>query len=276
MKANWGMLAHLAGLAVLAIAGLALPLALAQAPQTFNEHEVRSQTSALDKPDVWTFDFRFKEPRLIQVSIPGRGPRILWYLWYQVINRTGEPRTFIPDFELVTLDHPGVFHDGEFPAAEELIRKREDSSGYQDIKNSVTIATQPIPPSKADSEAFPRAVTGVAIWDGASADPKRRDTLEKDLADANRFTIFVSGLSNGWVQVDPLVQGKTDAPIVRRKTLQLNFKRLGDRYYMDSREITFVAPAEWIYRASQIRIPQRQPAAAPKAAAAFDLQLAPH
>jgi hypothetical protein len=261
---------------MLAVVGLALPLALAQSQQTFNEFEVRSQTSALDKPDVWTLDFRFKEPRLIQVNIPGRGPRICWYLWYQVINRTGEPRTFIPDFELVTLDHPAVFHDGEFPSAEELIRKREDRSGYQDIKNSVTIATQPIPASKADSEAFPRAVTGVAIWDGASADPKKRDPQEKDLADANRFTIFVSGLSNGWVQVDPLVQGKAEAPIVRRKTLQLNFKRLGDRYYMDSREITFVPPAEWIYRASQIRIPQRQPAERPKAAAALDHQLAPH
>jgi len=239
---------------------LAVPLglALAQAPYTFNEREVRSQASALDKSDVWTLDFRFKDPRLIKVDVPARGPRICWYMWYQVINRTGQPRTFNLDFELVTLDHPAVYKDEILPSVEDAIRKREDPTGYQDIKNSVTIAQSPIPPSKADSEAFPRAVTGVAIWDGTSADPKRRDATKKDLADANRFTIFVSGLSNGWVQVDPLVRGKTDAPVVRRKTLQLNFKRLGDRYYMDSREINFVPPAEWIYRASQIQIPERK------------------
>jgi len=260
MKADWGMLARRMGLALLAAAVLVLPLAFAQGPYTFNEREVRSQTSALDKSDVWTLDFRFKDPRLIKVNVPARGPRICWYMWYQVINRTGQPQTFVPDFELVTLDHPAVYPDegGTLPCVEDAIRKREDPTGYQDIKNSVTIASKPIPPSKADNEAFPRAITGVAIWDGTSADPRRRDATRKDLADASRFTIFVSGLSNGWVQVDPLVRGKAEAPIIRRKTLQLNFKRLGDRYYMDSREISFVPPAEWIYRSSQLRIPERQ------------------
>jgi hypothetical protein len=260
MKAGWAILARRMGLALLGTTVLALPLglSLAQGPYTFNEREVRSQTSALDKSDVWTFDFRFKDPRLIKVNEPGRGQRIFWYMWYQVINRTGEPQTFYPDFELVTLDHPAVYHDDIFPTVEDAIRKREDPTGYQDIKNSVTIAAQPIPPSKADSEAFPRAVTGVAIWDGTSADPKKRDPEKKDLADAGRFSIFVSGLSNGWVRVDPLVKGKAEAPVIRRKTLQLNFKRLGDRYYMDSREISFVPPAEWMYRASQLRVPDPQ------------------
>src|SRR5262249_55542206 len=84
---------------------------------------------------------------------------------------------------------------------------------------------------------------------------------KKDLADSNRFSIFVSGLSNGFVRVDPTGPDKDAAPI-RRKTLQLNFKRLGDRYYMDSREISFEPPAEWIYRASRLRVPG-QPAEPP-------------
>jgi hypothetical protein len=280
MKASWGMLARPVGPALLAVAILALPLALAQGPYTFNEREVRSQASALDKSDVWTMDFRFKDPRLIKVNIPARGPRICWYMWYQVINRTGQPRKINLNFDLVTLEHPAVYPDdgGTLPCVEDAIRKREDPTGYQDIKNSVTIANEPIPASKADNEAFPRAVTGVAIWDGASADPKLRDANKKDLSDANRFTIFVSGLSNGQVEVDPLLRDKTEAPVVRRKTLQLNFKRLGDRYYMDSREISFVPPSEWVYRASQIKIPERQadkgPPMAPKApAAALSFQL---
>src|SRR6266436_4123118 len=192
MNAGWAMFARRIGLALLGTAVLALSLtvALAQGPYTFNEREVRSKSSALDKSDVWTMDFRFKDPRLIKVNIPGRGSRICWYMWYQVVNRTGEPQTFYPDFELVTLDHPAVYHDEVLPSVEAAIRKREDATGYQDIKNSVTIAAQPIPPSKADSEAFPRAVTGVAIWDGTSADPKQRDPDKKDLADAGRFSIF--------------------------------------------------------------------------------------
>ena len=76
-------------------------------------------------------------------------------------------------------------------------------------------------------------MTGVAIWDDT--------TKEQTLRDTTRFSIFVAGLSNGWSVDD---NGK-----VRRKTLQLNFRRLGDRFYQDAREIHFVAPAEWVYRA---------------------------
>src|SRR5262249_40557627 len=70
--------------------------------------------------------------------------------------------------------------------------------------------------------------------------------------DANRFSIFVSGLSNGWslAEIPP-----GNKQVVRRKTLQLNFKRLGDRYYQHSGEIQFVPPAEWVYRASSLTLP---------------------
>src|SRR5262249_16307194 len=106
-------------------------------------------------------------------------------------------------------------------------------------KNSVTIAKEPIPVS--EEEATPKAVTGVAIWDDTSE--------EQYLRDSNRYSIFVSGLSNGW--------GLTDKEtVVRRKTLQLNFKRIGDRYYMDSREISFEAPHVWIYRGSPLKLPK--------------------
>ena len=43
-------------------------------------------------------------------------------------------------------------------------------------------------------------------------------------------------------------------PVVRRKTLELNFKRLGDRYNMFSEEIQLdkTRPYQWIYRASEL------------------------
>jgi hypothetical protein len=229
---------------------------------TFNEREIRSEGSDTEdaKSGVWAFDFRFKDPRLIKVNVPGRGTRICWYLWYQVINRTKEPQLFIPDFE-VTNDYPGVYHDEVLPSVQDAISKIEDPTGYQDIKNSVTIAAQPIPVSKPEGTAYPRPVTGVAIWDGTSADPKGQNPKVKDLADSTRFSIFISGLSNGWVLVDALPSGagKSEPPVIRRKTLQLNFKRLSDRMSLDSRAISFEPPAEWIYRASQIQLPAELP-----------------
>lgn len=240
------------GLGVLFL--LALGFTPADGQVTFNEREVKSDPVEGDKSDVWAFDFRFKDPRLIKVNYPGRGTRIFWYLWYQVINRTGEPRKFAPEFELVTLDHPGAYKDEVLPAVVEAIKRVEDPTGYQDIKNSVTIGSAPIPLSKPVGEAFPKAVTGVAVWDASPADPRKRDNKDsKDLMDATRFSIFVRNLSNGFVRVDPIAPGQP--PITRYKTLQLNFRRQGDRTSLDSRDISFVAPAEWIYRAATKRMP---------------------
>src|SRR5262249_55118197 len=157
----------------------------------YNEKQVQPRINVEDPaneingPDgkVWVLGFRFNEPRLITVDIPGRGRKICWYLWYQVINNTKEPHLFIPDFELVTLDKPGVYHDQVLPKVQEAIRQVEDPTGYMDIKNSVTMTYQPIPPSRPDAVARP--VTGVAIWDDVNPD-------------ANRFSIFVQGLSNGY------------------------------------------------------------------------------
>jgi hypothetical protein len=224
-----------------------------------NERDAKAQINVEDKDDIrkpdskiWVLDFKFYDPRLITVDIPGRGRKLCWYLKYQVINNTKEPRTFIPDFELVTIDKPGVFHDQVLPKVQEAIRQVEDPTGYIDFKNSVTIASKPIPPSKPD--AAPRAVTGVAIWDDVNPD-------------ANRFSIFVSGLSNGWSLAEVPPDNKQ---IVRRKTLQLNFKRLGDRYYQHSGEIHFVPPVEWVYRATNVTLPGTGSAPKPAAAPAPD------
>lgn len=233
------------------LAGIGVSRGLGQGAG-FNEREVKSEASPLDPTFVWSFDFRFKDPRIIKVNIPGRGTRICWYMWYQVVNRTGKPQQFIPDFELVTLDNPAVYPDEVLPIVEEEIRKREDPTGYQDIMNSVTISKVPIPISAPVDKGFPRAVTGVAIWDASPADPKKRPAGAKDLSETTRFSVFVRGLSNGFRVLDPVAPGLP--PITRHKTLQLNFKRIGDRYSTDSRDIVFVAPAEWIYRATDRKI----------------------
>jgi hypothetical protein len=208
-----------------------------------NEREVKPEANVQDGDDitspeskVWVLDFKFKDPRVIKVDVPGRGQRVCWYLWYQVTNFTKQPRVFVPDFELVTRDKNLVHHDQILPKVQEAIARLEDPSDYLKIKNSVTIAVEPIPPSKPNA---PRPVTGVAIWDDVESD-------------ANVYSIFVSGLSNGWAVTDPIPP--STKPVVRRKTLQLDFKRLGDPYLHRSDEVRFLR-SEWIYRGSQIEVP---------------------
>jgi hypothetical protein len=232
---------------------LALIPGIAKAQTNPNERVAKPKINVQDKDDItkpeskiWVMEFKFFDPRLITVDIPGRGTRLCWYMKYQIINNSKEPHLFIPDFELVTTDKPHVYHDQVLPKVQQAIRQVEDPTGYQDIKNSVTITAKPIPPSPP---GIPRAVTGVAIWDDVNPD-------------ANRFSIFVSGLSNGWsLAEDPSNPKKL---IVRRKTLQLNFKRVGDRYYQRSDEIRFAPPVEWVYRATKVTVPASTPSAPAK------------
>lgn len=222
--------------AAIAVSALAFLVNMATADPP-NERHVKPGANAQDKDDItkpdskiWVLDFRFKDPRLVTVDVPGRGRKVCWYLWYQVINKTNEPHTFIPDFDIVTQDKVNKpVHDQILPRVEEAIRQIEDPTNFYKIKNSVTIASEPIP--RAREDAVPVPVTGVAIWD--DVDPE-----------TNAFSIFVSGLSNGW-SID-------DNKVVRRKTLQLNYKRPGDKFFQDSKEIRFIGPPVWIYRASEV------------------------
>jgi hypothetical protein len=206
--------------------------ALAQPHEKSKVYEAKSQAPADKAPEeVWTLDFRFKDPRQLTINRPGKGKTALWYLLYHVENRTGQPRTALLELELVIDGKAGV-RDQVLPAAVEAIAKVEDPTGYMDLKNSASIAAQPIPVSPPADKGFAKAANGVATWDLGNLD-------------CQRFSIFVSGLSNGWIAVE---DGKQT--IVRRKTLQLNFKRVGDQYQ-------FVPPAEWVYRTHQLKAQEK-------------------
>jgi hypothetical protein len=146
---------------------------------------------------------------------------VVWYLPYYVSNPTDQEHTFIPDFELVEQGKPAVHHDQVSPAAQKAIQTIEAPHGIPVLQNSVTIAGRAIPARKAG--AAPGAVSGVATWVGLAPD-------------AERISLFVSGLSNAW-QLDL----KKD--VVNRRALQLKFKRAGEEY-------RFVGPAQWLFRAS--------------------------
>src|SRR6266404_5334230 len=131
--------------AVLLLAGLAP----ARNP---NEREIKPAPNAQDSDEIydekgnpkadskiWVLDFKFKPLRSIKVNVPGRGEQVCYYLWYQVINKTTEPHTFVPDIELVTQDTRMTYRDEILPRVQDAIIQLEDPAGVLDIKNSVTM-----------------------------------------------------------------------------------------------------------------------------------------
>ena len=103
------------------------------------------------------------------------------------------------------------------------------------IQNSVTVSQELVPLSKPDRL---RPVTGVAIWD--------------DIPQTGRYTLYVTGLSNGWSIVTLDQAGKEN--VVRRKTLQVDFRRVGN-----TDRIEMASTPRWIYRGGLVKGFERQP-----------------
>jgi hypothetical protein len=193
----------------------------------YNVQMVDTALLPRDKEGIWVLDFAFKPMRLRTIEIPGKGRRLVHYLYYRVINHTGKPRMFVPQFSLVT-DTGQRLEDAVIPQAIPIIQAREDKTipllGAVDIMGV-------IPPSSG-KEGIDDAVYGVAVWEGV--DPK-----------ADRFSVYVRGLSDGH-QVIPAPDGSK--PAVRYKTLRIDFIRRGDERDLNEKEIQLNDPPyEWIY-----------------------------
>jgi hypothetical protein len=175
----------------------------------------RRELTREEGKQVWKLDFQYKNLRLVTVDVPGQGRKPIWYCWYKVVNPTDESLSFVPDFELVAGGR--VYHDTILPRVFEAVRRIEDPAQTLDLKNSVTVAMEPIPPSKL---AAGKGVAGLAFWDA-------------DVPGAVRdFTLFVSGLTNAW---------SSDGDSIRRRVLKIGLKRVGNEMFPDG-------PAEWTYR----------------------------
>ena len=195
----------------------------------FNERWVDASILPRDKQGIWVLDFAFKPVRILTVEVPGKGRRQVHYMYYQVINKTGKPRMFVPQFTLVT-DTGKRYEDTVMPEATKVIRAREDPSidkllGAVDMIGIVPASTK---------QGIDDAVFGVAIWEGV--DPS-----------ADKFNVFVRGLSDGY-QVVPAATDGGGKPSTRFKTLRVDFLRRGDQFDLKEREIQLLDPAyEWIY-----------------------------
>jgi hypothetical protein len=175
---------------------------------------------------IWVLDFSFLPVRLTETDVPGKGRRTLHYLYYKVVNRTGKPRMFVPQFTLVT-DTGKRYEEAVMPDVVKRIQAREDPA--IPLLGAVQINGM-IPPST--KQGIDDAVFGVAIWEGV--DPH-----------ADGFKVYVRGLSDGYKEITPPDGGK---PIVRYKTLEIDFIRRGDERNLHEREIQLLDPPyEWIY-----------------------------
>ncbi|MDB5349121.1 MAG: hypothetical protein JWN86_368 [Planctomycetota bacterium] len=179
-----------------------------------------------DRKGIWILDFAFKPVRMIDVDLPGKGRRRVHYMYYRVVNRTGKPRMFVPQFTLVA-DSGKRYEDVVLPQAVKNIQAREDPT--KELLGAVSIMGI-IPPST--KEGVDDAVYGVAIWD--DVDYK-----------ADSFKVFVRGLSDGYQNIQPPDGAK---PYTRYKALRADFTRPGDEHKPNEREIRIADPAyEWAY-----------------------------
>ncbi|HJZ60052.1 MAG TPA: hypothetical protein VKE74_34235 [Gemmataceae bacterium] len=218
------------------------PALFAQQPNP-GERNVDPVDLALDKPGVWTLHFRYKTPRIVTIPMIDKVKnqkidKTVWYLFYQVYNRTDAPVIFLPKFELITKDLNTVHLDEPQPFIVDQIRKIEDPESVlkPPIQTSVDIARRPIPVTL--NESIPRLVSGVAVWtDMAERAPK-----------TNKFSIYVTGLSNGLATEEPKSGGK----FIKEKVLRLDFIRPTDDANPNPTDIrldmTNNQPETWLYR----------------------------
>jgi len=194
------------------------PALFAQPPGP-GERNVDPVELPLDKPGVWTLHFRYKPPRIIQVPLfdkakNQRADKVIWYMFFQVYNKYGEPVIFLPKFDLVTKDLNTLHLDEPHPIIIEHIRKIEDpeSALKPAIQTTIDISRRPIPATLR--EAIPRMISGAAIWtDMAEKAPK-----------TNKFSVYVTGLSNGLATEET----KDLRKFVKQKVLRLDFVRPTD------------------------------------------------
>lgn len=194
----------------------------------FNEQWIDASVLPRDKKGIWVLDFAYRPLRIITIE-DEKGRRDVHYMYYQIINRTGEPRMFVPQFTLVT-DTGKRYEDTVLPKAVDRIKLREDPT-ITKLYGAVDVMGMVPPSNKMGVED---AVFGVAIWDGV--DPH-----------ADKLTVFVSGLSDGY-KTDPGVN-EADKSVTRYKALKIDFIRRGDEHGAHEREITPAEPPyDWTYR----------------------------
>ena len=180
-------------------------------------------------PITWEFDFRHAPIKRIVVDVPGGAPQAFWYLTYTVTNKTDQPRTFLPVFEMVTEDGKVIRSDRNLPyKVFTEIKAREKNrflEHFTQIGGEVRIGED-------------EARDGVAIW-------------KEPNPEMGSFSVFLTGLSGEAVRLKDAegkdVKDAKGQPIILRKTLQMNYFVRGDEVYPGQDEVN-TRPEAWVMR----------------------------
>jgi hypothetical protein len=203
-----------------------IPVRRDQPRRSYNYQFINTALLPRDKEGIWVLDFAFKPLRIRDVELRDKGRRPVYYLYYRVINRTGKPRMYVPQFTMVN-EEGKRFEDQVIPEVIPVIQAREDPT--VPILGAVSIMGV-IPPST--KEGVDDAVFGAAVWE--KWDPK-----------SDRFSIYVRGLSDGYKELPNPAGGK---PIVKYKTLRIDFIRRGDERIINEKAFELNDPPyEWVY-----------------------------
>lgn len=241
---------------MLGIAGATVTLMDTEAnAQSLRGGEVRfaavaSGEERLSQNDLWVMDVHFKPMRMIPVELtdPKTGTKKLEYVWYivyrgfnhklenkevdnnpvNVLDDPIAPQQFIPEAILVVTDNDRheIYPDHVIPEALAAINKREKGK----YKSSVNVVG-PIPEAATPGSPEDVGVEGVFMWRGINPD-------------ANRYSVFLTGFSNGIRKVD----GPEGTPIIQTKTIMQKYWRRGDRFDQREFEIVLDGDTQWIYR----------------------------
>lgn len=175
---------------------------------------------AAPQPDkasrTWELDCHFHDPERMVITLPGDSePTTFWYLLYTVSNDTGQDVDFYPAFELVT-DTFKVVRGGDriHPLVVDAIRARH--------KKQYPFFVDPLKATGRLLQGEDNARTSAAVF--RNFDPT-----------ANRFTIYVAGLSGEVVRLrnpafDPEVpESETNSRFFTlRKSLGITYDLPGD------------------------------------------------
>jgi len=197
--------------------------------------------------EIYCFEFAFKPLRQIYIDIPradGRLQRkLIWYMVYRVRYRGSdlrpasdevggkevferieavsyESRRIFPLLKLTNRVTGKEYVDQILPTAKEKIAVREQITAP--LYNTVDISRVPVPLS---TDPAAPGVWGVATWE--DVDP-----------DLDFLSVNVFGLTNAFEQ-----DGEGPNAPYRKKALQLNFFRPGDRMQQTEDTIRFGVPA---------------------------------
>ncbi len=127
-------------------------------------------------PISWELEFKFLDPRRIEVELPGSGQReVYWYMVYTVANTSPRSQRFFPMFQLVTEDLRVIDTDMAIsPLVFDAIRERHGITHKYLIHPTQAIG--------ALLSGEDNARESVAIW------------RQVDLT-LNSFTIYIAGLT---------------------------------------------------------------------------------